>query len=89
MASKKGKNLSLSFSPEEVIGAEIMKSGDYRYASVGIKKGDDERCRISYEWSGETIPDFVMALMSWMSANEEVIEENKNEEEYASLKERQ
>jgi len=85
----KGKNLTLSFMPEEVIGAEIVKSGDYRYASVGIKKGENERCRVSYEWSGDTIPDFVMALMSWMSANEEVIEENKNEEEYASLKERQ
>ena len=85
----KGKNLTLSFTPEEVIGAEIVKSGDYRYASVGIKKGENQRCRVSYEWSGDVIPDFVMALMSWMSANEEVIEENKNEEEYAALKERQ
>lgn len=89
MASKKGKDLTLSFTPEEVIGAEVMKSGEYRYASVGIKKGDNERCRISYEWSGDTIPDFVMALMSWMTANEEEITENRNEEEYAALKERQ
>ena len=87
--AKKGKELTLSFMPEEVIGAEVMKSGDYRYASVSIKKADDERCRISYEWSGEAIPDFVMSLMSWISANKDVIDGNKNDEECAALKGRQ
>jgi len=88
MATKKGKDLTFSFMPEEVMGVEIMKSGDYSYATVGIKKGDKERCRISYEWSGEGIPDFVMSLMGWMQANEDAVDSSKNEEEYAAIKER-
>jgi hypothetical protein len=88
MASKKG--LTLSIAPEEIMGAEVTKSGDYRYASVGIKRGDNEYLRIAYEWKGDGIPEFVMSLMSWMQSNKEEIEAKKDEhkEEYQSLKER-
>jgi len=90
MATKKSKAITLSFDPSEIIGADITKSGEYKYASVGIKRGDNERLRVSYEWSGEGIPDFVMNLMSWMQANQEDIDKNKEEfeEEYKELKER-
>ena len=90
MAAKKYKMITLSFSPEEIIGADIAKSGEYKYASVGIKRGEKERLRISYEWSGEGIPDFVMNLMGWMQANQEEIDSNKKEfeDEYKELKER-
>ena len=86
--AKKGKDLTLKFMPEEVVGAEVMRSGDYKYASIAIKKNDNERCRISYEWSGDAIPDFVMGIMAWMQANQEVVDQSKNEEEFAAIKER-
>ncbi len=86
------KALVLKIMPEEIVGSEIIKSGDYRYASVGIKKGDKEYMRISYEWQGDTVPEFVMGLMSWMSSseNKEEIDKLKEEraEEYKELKER-
>ncbi|RLI64878.1 MAG: hypothetical protein DRO67_03480 [Candidatus Asgardarchaeum californiense] len=90
MATKKSKVITLSFDPSEIIGADITKSGEYKYASVGIKRGENERLRISYEWSGEGIPDFVMNLMSWMQANKEDIDKTKQEfeDEYKELKER-
>jgi hypothetical protein len=82
------KALTLKIMPEEIVGTEIVKSGDYRYASVGIKKGDKEYLRISYEWKGDGVPEFVMGLMSWMQANEEEVETVKKErvEEYEALK---
>jgi hypothetical protein len=74
--------------PEEIVGSEIVKSGDYKYASVGIKRGDNEYMRISYEWKGEGVPEFVMGIMSWMQSNKEEIDEAKKDgaEEYAALK---
>ena len=86
--AKKEKELVLKFMPEEVVGAEIVRSGDYKYASIAIKKADNERCRISYEWSGDIIPDFVMGIMAWLQANQEVVDQAKNEEEFAAIKER-
>lgn len=85
MASKK-PNLNLSILAEEVLGWELVQSGDYKYASVGVKKSDDERIRVTYEWRGDVTPDFVMSLMGFMQANE--IDKDANAEEYAKLKER-
>ena len=86
--AKKGDTLTITFAPENIVGAEVMKSGDYKYASIGVKISDNERIRIGYEWSGEIIPDFVMSLMSWLQANQEVVDQSKNKEEYAAIKER-
>ncbi len=91
MANKKG--MTITILPEEIVGSEIIKSGDYRYASVGVKKGDSEYMRISYEWKGDGgVPEFVLGLMQFMSSNEdkEEIDKLKEEraEEYAALKER-
>lgn len=90
MATKKSDTITLSFMPTEIIGADITRSGDYKYASVGVKRNDKERLRISYEWSGEGIPDFVMSLMGWMQANKEAINSNRKEfeDEYNELKKR-
>ncbi len=89
MASKK-KILSLDIMPDEIIGSEIIKSGDFRHASVGVKVNDNEFFRISYEWKGDVVPEFVMALMNFMMAHKEEIEKSKEEhaEEYTALKER-
>lgn len=86
----KNKGLTINIAPEEIVGSEIVKSGDYKYASVGIKRGDDEYMRISYEWKGDGVPEFVMGIMSWMQSNKEEIDKAKEEgaEEYAALKER-
>lgn len=86
----KSKALVLKIMPEEIVGSEIVKSGDYRYASVGIKKNDQEYMRISYEWKGDIVPEFVMGLMSWMQANKEELDTIREEraEEYKELKER-
>jgi hypothetical protein len=80
--------LTINIMPEEIVGSEIVKSGDYKYASVGIKRGDNEYMRISYEWKGEGVPEFVMGIMSWMQSNKEEIDEAKKDgaEEYAALK---
>jgi len=90
MADKKGKAMSITFGADQIIGADITRSGDYKYASVGIKLGDKEFIRISYEWSSEGIPDFVMGLQGWMGANKEEIDTTKetNKDEYTSLKNR-
>lgn len=86
----KNKGLTINIMPEEIVGSEIVKSGDYKYASIGVKRGDNEYMRISYEWQGEGVPEFVMAIMSWMQANKEEIDKYKEEgaEEYTALKER-
>lgn len=86
----KNKGMTITIASEEIVGSEIVKSGDYRYASIGVKKGDKEFMRISYEWQGEGVPEFVMAIMSWMSSNKEIIDPLKEEwaEEYKALKER-
>jgi hypothetical protein len=86
----KNKGLTINIAPEEIVGSEIVKSGDYKYASIGIKRGDDEYMRISYEWKGDGVPEFVMGIMSWMQSNKEEIDKAKEEgaEGYASLKER-
>lgn len=91
MADKKTKKTTVEFSPEEIMGMEISKSGEYKYARVGIKKGDNERISIYYEWMGAGIPDFVMNLMSHMKASEsEISQQFKTmEAEYKEFKERQ
>jgi len=80
------KVMTLKITPSEIMGVEIMKSGDYSYASVGVKTGDDERVRISYEWKGSNMPEFVLGLMAFMQANRKELEKTK--EEFAALKER-
>ena len=87
---KKAKNLVITIIPDEIIGADISRSRDYKYASVGVKISDNEYLRVSYEWKGDGIPDFVMSLMSWMSANQEEVGRRKEEcaKEYEELKTR-
>jgi hypothetical protein len=88
MAKKNG--LTVNIMPEEIIGSEIIRNGDYKYASIGIKRGDNEFMRISYEWKGDGVPEFVMGIMSWMQSNKEDIDKAKEKgaEEYSALKQR-
>lgn len=72
-------NISLNISPDTIIGSEVMKSGEYKYASVGIKVSDDEYIRISYEWKGEGVPEFVMSIIGYISAHKEEVDISKDE----------
>jgi len=87
---KKNNNLTITIVPDQIIGADISKSRDYKYASIGVKVSDNEYLRVSYEWKGEGIPDFVLGLMQFIQANKEEVDKQKEEhtEEYAELKNR-
>ena len=81
MASK--KKMSINIDPEQVMYTNISKSKDgYNSARVVVKVGDKEYMSISYEWEGDTIPDFAMNLMSFMQANEMGTKVNKLGDEY-------
>jgi hypothetical protein len=88
----KNNGLTINISPDTIIGSEIMKNRDYKYATLAVKLGDKEFMRVSYEWQGDGVPDFVMGIMSWMqsSENQEAIKNLKetNKELYNELKER-
>jgi len=82
MAEKKFK---FEFSTEEVMYTSIRKSkGGYNYATVGIKRGEDQFVNIDYEWKGKDVPDFAMDMLGFMQANKEEIEKASKElaEEY-------
>ena len=55
----KGKDLKIIINADEIVGSEVVRSGDYRYASMGVKRGNDEYMRISYEWKGDSIPNLL------------------------------
>jgi len=84
------KNLSLKIMPDDIIGHEIMKHGDFNAASIAVKAGKDTFLRVSYEWQGSTVPELVMQLMDFIRSNSEEIAklEEEHAEEYAALKER-
>ena len=87
---KKVKDLIIKIISDDIIGVDISRSRDYKYASVGVKVSDNEYLRISYEWKGEGIPDFVLGLMQFIQANKEEVDKQKEEhaEEYEELKNR-
>ena len=65
------KNMSININPDQVMYTNISKSKDgYNSARVVVKAGDKEYMSISYEWEGDSVPDFAMGLMGFMQANE-------------------
>jgi hypothetical protein len=54
------------------------KSG-YNYATVGIKRGEDQFVNIDYEWKGEKVPDFAMDMLGFMQSNKDEIEKASKE----------
>lgn len=84
MASKKG--MTIKIDPDQVLYTNISKSKDgYNSARVVVKVSEKEYMSVSYEWEGDSIPDFAMNLMSFMQANE--IEVGVNEERAAEYEE--
>ena len=74
------KKFNFSFSSGEVMYTSIRKSaGGYNYATVGIKRGEDQFVNIDYEWKGKDVPDFAMDMLGFMQANKEEIEEVSKE----------
>jgi len=78
---KKNGDLTLVIRADEIIGSEIMRNGDYKYARVGIKRNDNEYVSISYEWKGDQVPEFALMLMQWMQANKDIDEDIQKEYE--------
>ena len=77
MASKE-KKFSFSFNSGEVMYTSIRKSsGGYNYATVGIKRGDDQFVNIDYEWKGTDVPDFALDLLLFMQANKKETSSSK------------
>lgn len=67
MASK-NKGLKFEIGPDDISYTSISRSQNYNSATIGIKKGDNEYMSINYEWSGDSMPDFVMDLMGYMQS---------------------
>lgn len=76
-AKKKDSGFSITIATDAIKGVEITKYGEYHYARVGAKIDEDTYVNVSYEWKGDAIPDGVMALMSFVQANKDVIEEDE------------
>lgn len=69
------KKFNFAFSSGEVMYTSIRKSsGGYNYATVGVKRGDDEYINIDYEWKGKNVPDFAMDMLGFMQASKEEVE---------------
>jgi len=84
MASK--KDMTIKISPDQVMFSNISKSKDgYNSARVVAKVNDKEYMSVSYEWEGDSVPDFAMNLMSFMSANEMGTSVNELGDEYAEF----
>ena len=91
-AAKKSGDMNIKVMADQIMHSGISVSKDgYKSANLLVKVGDKEYMSISYEWSGEGVPDFVMNLMSFIQSNEEEIEKSKKEkaneyEEYSEKK---
>ncbi len=64
-------DMTIKIAADQVMFSNISKSKDgYNSARVVAKISDNEYMSVSYEWEGNTIPDFAMSLMGFMQANE-------------------
>lgn len=74
------KKFNFSFTSGEVMYTSVRKSASgYNYATVGIKRGDDQFVNVDYEWKGKNVPDFAMDMLGFMQASKEEIEKASKE----------
>lgn len=79
-------DMKITITADQVMYSNISKSKDgYNSARVVAKVNDKEYMSVSYEWEGNSIPDFAMNLMSFMQANEMGHEINELGDEYAEF----
>lgn len=72
------KKYTLNFTDSEIMNVSVYKSKNgYNYADIGVKKGKDNFMRMSYEWEGDTTPDFVMDMIGFFGMKEEASVEDK------------
>ena len=80
----KSKDMNIKIMADQVMFSNISKSKDgYNSARVVAKLNDNEYMSVSYEWEGNSIPDFAISLMGFMSANEMGAAVNELGDEYA------
>jgi len=81
------KDMTIKISPDQVMFSNISKSKDgYNSARLVAKVNDNEYMSVSYEWEGNSVPDFAMNLMSFMQANAmELGTVSEHAEEYEAL----
>ncbi len=89
--AEKEKKFNFSFNSGEIMYTSIRKSaGGYNYATVGIKRADDQFINVDYEWQGKNVPDFAMDMLGFMQASKEEVAKvsTKITEEYEEFSKR-
>lgn len=73
----KKKDITIKVLADQIMhtGISVSKDG-YKSARMLVKIRDKEYLSISYEWEGDNVPGFVMEIMSFIQANEEVIKQS-------------
>jgi len=80
------KDMTIKIGADQVMFSNISKSKDgYNSARVVAKVNEKEYMSVSYEWEGDSVPDFAMNLMSFMQANEMGSGVNSLGDEYAEF----
>lgn len=81
------KDMKILIGADQVMFSNISRSKDgYNSARVVAKINEKEYMSVSYEWEGDSVPDFAMNLMGFMSANEIAVGPvEAHAEEYAEL----
>ena len=64
------KQYNLNFCSCDIKNVSLYKSEHYNYASVGVKRGKSQYISISYEWEGDSVPDFILEMASFFSTPE-------------------
>ena len=76
------KEIKITFEVDKIMNVNLSSSkSGYNYASVSIKISDNNYMSVGYEWKtgdDETVPDFVMDLLSF-------IQKDKANKETASV----
>lgn len=68
------KKFNFSFTSGEVMYTSVRKSANgYNYATVGVKRSEDQYINIDYEWTGKNVPDFAMDMLGFMQASKDEV----------------
>ena len=76
MAASNKKGMSLTVMPDQIMYSGIRRSKDgFNSAGFEARLSEGEYVSVSYEWKGDSIPDFVFDLMGFIQSNKEEIDQ--------------